>query len=363
MENTNNILEISHLEKSFGTHEVLKDIDFTVKKGDVISIIGASGSGKSTLLRCINLLENPTGGSILYHGEDITDPKMSVPAYREKVGMVFQNFNLFNNLTVLENCMIGPEKVAKKSKAEAEKLAMQFLEKVGMEQFINAKPRQLSGGQKQRAAVARALGPHVAEERCRVGALADDLYRRLISHPRIRASMGNPFQVDRLPGIVSVLIEGADSQELVLRLDAAGFAVSAGSACSSGSTAASHVLRAMGLTADEAAGSLRISFDDRRSRGLPMFSALCCRGIPAPWKGAEAHARQRARVPALRPFSRLGCRAVGPCGPIGRRPRGAGGGCRLRPRPNARPRRGGRGPGGERPPYAPSGLPEGARHL
>lgn len=157
MKNTNNILEISHLEKSFGTHEVLKDIDFTVKKGDVISIIGASGSGKSTMLRCINLLENPTGGSILYHGEDITDPKMSVPAYREKVGMVFQNFNLFNNLTVLENCMIGPEKVAKKSKAEAEKLAMQFLEKVGMEQFINAKPRQLSGGQKQRVAIARAL--------------------------------------------------------------------------------------------------------------------------------------------------------------------------------------------------------------
>ena len=157
MENTNNILEISHLEKRFGTHEVLKDIDFTVKKGDVISIIGASGSGKSTMLRCINLLENPTGGSILYHGEDITDPKMSVPAYREKVGMVFQNFNLFNNLTVLENCMIGPEKVAKKSKAEAEKLAMQFLEKVGMEQFIKAKPRQLSGGQKQRVAIARAL--------------------------------------------------------------------------------------------------------------------------------------------------------------------------------------------------------------
>ena len=157
MENTNNILEISHLEKRFGTHEVLKDIDFTVKKGDVISIIGASGSGKSTMLRCINLLENPAGGSILYHGEGITDPKMSVPAYREKVGMVFQNFNLFNNLTVLENCMIGPEKVAKKSKAEAEKLAMQFLEKVGMEQFINAKPRQLSGGQKQRVAIARAL--------------------------------------------------------------------------------------------------------------------------------------------------------------------------------------------------------------
>ena len=157
MENTTNILEVSHLMKSFGSHEVLKDIDFTVKKGDVISIIGASGSGKSTMLRCINLLENPTGGSILYHGEDITDPKMSVPAYREKVGMVFQSFNLFNNLTVLENCMIGPEKVAKKEKAVARELAMQFLEKVGMEQFINAKPRQLSGGQKQRVAIARAL--------------------------------------------------------------------------------------------------------------------------------------------------------------------------------------------------------------
>ena len=148
MDHANNILEISHLVKSFGSHEVLKDIDFSVKKGDVISIIGASGSGKSTMLRCINLLETPTGGSIYYHGEDITDPKMSVPSYREKVGMVFQSFNLFNNLTVLENCMI---------KETARNLAMQFLEKVGMEQFINAKPRQLSGGQKQRVAIARAL--------------------------------------------------------------------------------------------------------------------------------------------------------------------------------------------------------------
>lgn len=157
MNQTNNILEVSHLVKSFGSHEVLKDIDFSVKKGDVISIIGASGSGKSTMLRCINLLETPTGGSIYYHGEDITDPKMSVPSYREKVGMVFQSFNLFNNLTVLENCMIGPEKVAKKDKETARNLAMQFLEKVGMEQFINAKPRQLSGGQKQRVAIARAM--------------------------------------------------------------------------------------------------------------------------------------------------------------------------------------------------------------
>ena len=156
MEN-NNILRISHLVKSFGSHEVLKDIDFTVKKGDVISIIGASGSGKSTMLRCINLLEIPTGGNIYYHGEDITNPKMSVSVYREKVGMVFQNFNLFNNLTVLENCMIGPEKVAKKDKNTAKELALKFLEKVDMGQFINAKPRQLSGGQKQRVAIARAL--------------------------------------------------------------------------------------------------------------------------------------------------------------------------------------------------------------
>lgn len=157
MNQQENILEVSHLVKSFGSHEVLKDIDFTVKKGDVISIIGASGSGKSTMLRCINLLETPTGGSIFYHGKDITDPKMSVPEYREKVGMVFQSFNLFNNLTVLENCMIGPEKVAGKKKEQAKELAMHFLNKVGMDQYINAKPKQLSGGQKQRVAIARAL--------------------------------------------------------------------------------------------------------------------------------------------------------------------------------------------------------------
>ncbi len=152
-----NILKVSHLMKSFGNHEVLTDIDFTVNKQDVISVIGASGSGKSTLLRCINLLEYPTGGSILYHGEDITNPKLSLAAYREKVGMVFQNFNLFLNLSVLDNCMIGQEKVAKKDKNTARELAMHFLEKVGMEQFINAKPRQLSGGQMQRVAIARAL--------------------------------------------------------------------------------------------------------------------------------------------------------------------------------------------------------------
>ena len=154
---TEKVLQISHLEKSFGTHEVLRDIDFTVNKGEAISIIGPSGSGKSTLLRCVNLLETPTGGNIYYHGKDITDAKMNIPSYRVHVGMVFQNFNLFANMTVLENCMTGPVTVAKKSKKEAGDLAIKFLKKVGMEQYINAKPRQLSGGQKQRVAIARAL--------------------------------------------------------------------------------------------------------------------------------------------------------------------------------------------------------------
>ena len=151
------ILEVSHLEKSFGSHDVLRDISFQVAKGDVVSVIGASGSGKSTMLRCVNLLETPTGGSILYHGEDITDPKINVPAYRSKVGMVFQSFNLFNNMTVLENCMVGQIKVAGRKKEEAEEKAMAYLKKVGMDAYINAKPRQLSGGQKQRVAIARAL--------------------------------------------------------------------------------------------------------------------------------------------------------------------------------------------------------------
>ena len=152
-----NILEIHHLSKTFGKNVVLRDIDFSVKPKDVTCIIGASGSGKSTLLRCVNLLETPTSGQILYHGADITDRKMNAPAYRAKVGMVFQNFNLFSNMTVLDNCMVGQVKVLKKDKAEARKNAMMFLEKVDMAPYINAKPRQLSGGQKQRVAIARAL--------------------------------------------------------------------------------------------------------------------------------------------------------------------------------------------------------------
>ena len=151
------ILQVNHLSKSFGSHEVLRDIDFTVKKGDVTSIIGASGSGKSTLLRCINLLEIPTSGEILYHGENVVRRGFNAPAYRSHVGMVFQSFNLFNNMTVLENCIVGQVKVLKKSREEAQQHAMDYLEKVGMAPYINAKPRQISGGQKQRVAIARAL--------------------------------------------------------------------------------------------------------------------------------------------------------------------------------------------------------------
>lgn len=150
------IIEIRHLGKNFGEHEVLKDIDFDVYKGDVTCIIGSSGSGKSTLLRCINLFETPTAGEIYYHGEDITKTK-SAPKYREKVTMVFQSFNLFNNMSVLSNCTIGPRKVLKMKKAEANEIALKYLELVGMSAYVNAKPKQLSGGQKQRVAIARAL--------------------------------------------------------------------------------------------------------------------------------------------------------------------------------------------------------------
>ena len=151
------ILQVKHLSKTFGKHEVLRDIDFSVNSGDVTSIIGASGSGKSTLLRCINLLETPSSGEILYHGANIDKIKGGASAYRSHVGMVFQSFNLFNNMTVLKNCMIGQTKVLGKSRAEARETAMKYLEKVGMEPYINAKPSQLSGGQKQRVAIARAL--------------------------------------------------------------------------------------------------------------------------------------------------------------------------------------------------------------
>jgi len=151
------IIDIQHLSKTFGTHEVLKDINFSVNKGEVVCIIGSSGSGKSTLLRCVNLLEKPSGGKIIYKGKNILDDMHDVRAYRTKLGMVFQQFNLFNNHDVLGNCMVGQIKVLKRSKEEAKEVAMKYLQVVGMERFINAKPRQLSGGQKQRVAIARAL--------------------------------------------------------------------------------------------------------------------------------------------------------------------------------------------------------------
>ena len=151
------ILEVQHLSKSFGNHEVLRDIDFFVHKGDVTCIIGASGSGKSTLLRCINLLETPSSGQILHHGSSILGKQVNQSAYRAKVGMVFQSFNLFENMSVLKNCMVGMEKVLRLPKEEARQRALLYLEKVGMAPYISAKPRQLSGGQKQRVAIARAL--------------------------------------------------------------------------------------------------------------------------------------------------------------------------------------------------------------
>lgn len=153
----NEILEVRHLSKSFGKNEVLRDIDFTVSKGDVTSIIGASGSGKSTLLRCINLLETPTSGDVLFHGESVISGRVNASAYRSKVGMVFQSFNLFNNMTVLDNCTAGLRYVLHQDKETAKKTALENLEKVGMAPYIHAKPRQLSGGQKQRVAIARAL--------------------------------------------------------------------------------------------------------------------------------------------------------------------------------------------------------------
>ncbi len=153
----NNIIKISKLCKSFGEMKVLNGIDFTINKGDVSCIIGPSGSGKSTFLRCINLLETPSSGQILYKGENVLKDNYDVDMYRSKVGMVFQQFNLFNNLSVLENCTVGQIKVLKRRHTEAKNNAIKFLERVQMSKFIDAKPRQLSGGQKQRVAIARAL--------------------------------------------------------------------------------------------------------------------------------------------------------------------------------------------------------------
>ena len=151
------VFEITGLIKDFGSNKVLKGIDLTVDKGEVVSIIGASGSGKSTFLRCLNLLEEPTGGKIYFHGKSITAKDVNVNQYRTKVGMVFQQFNLYNNMSVLKNCMIGQQTVLKRSKQQAKEIALKYLQKVGMAEYRDAKPRQLSGGQKQRVAIARSL--------------------------------------------------------------------------------------------------------------------------------------------------------------------------------------------------------------
>ena len=151
------ILRLEHLEKTFGTHQVLRDISFSVNKGDVISIIGSSGSGKSTMLRCVNLLEEPTGGKIVFEGKDIAGKELNLWQYRARVGMVFQQFNLFNNMNALENCVCPQLTVLHRKREEAEKIARDYLERVGMSAYCNARPAQLSGGQKQRVAIARTL--------------------------------------------------------------------------------------------------------------------------------------------------------------------------------------------------------------
>ena len=152
-----NIIKVEELSKSFGQHEVLRKIDFSVDKGEVICIVGSSGSGKSTLLRCINRLERQTSGRILYHGEEVRDVQKEINRYRSRVGMVFQSFNLFNHMTVLDNCTCCTRKVLRLPKEEAFERAITHLKKVGMAPYIHAKPAQLSGGQKQRVAIARAL--------------------------------------------------------------------------------------------------------------------------------------------------------------------------------------------------------------
>ena len=151
------VIEVTALRKCFGANEVLKDIHFLARHGEVVCIIGSSGSGKSTLLRCVNLLETPTSGTITFHGRDIQEAGFPLREYHARVGMVFQQFNLFNNMTVLKNCVAGQRKVLGRSQSESEKIALNYLTMVGMDRYRDAKPSQISGGQKQRVAIARAL--------------------------------------------------------------------------------------------------------------------------------------------------------------------------------------------------------------
>ena len=193
----NTVIEINHLNKSFGENEVLKDINFSVKKGEVVCLIGSSGSGKSTLLRCINLLEKPSGGEILFNGENILNDKHEIEKYRTNLGMVFQQFNLFNNLNVLSNCTVGQQKVLGRSKEEAKEKALKFLEVVGMAKYQNAKPSQLSGGQKQRVAIARALSmdPKVMLFDEPTSALDPEMVGEVLKVMRMLADQGNTMLI------------------------------------------------------------------------------------------------------------------------------------------------------------------------
>lgn len=154
------MIDVINLEKSFGDNKVLRGVDITINKGDIVCVLGPSGSGKSTFLRCLNCMEDPTGGQIIFDGVDIADMSVDINIHRRKMGMVFQQFNLFNNMNVLENCVCPQVTVLKKSRADAEKTAREYLAKVGMDSYINARPKQLSGGQKQRVAIARSLSMH-----------------------------------------------------------------------------------------------------------------------------------------------------------------------------------------------------------
>ncbi|MEG0473725.1 MAG: amino acid ABC transporter ATP-binding protein [Solibacillus sp.] len=191
------IIDIQHLNKSFGKNEVLKDVNFSVNKGEVVCLIGSSGSGKSTLLRCVNLLEKPSGGEIIYKGENILKDLKSVETYRTHLGMVFQQFNLFNNLDVLTNCTVGQVKVLKRSKEEAKEKALKYLDIVGMAKYKNAKPRQLSGGQKQRVAIARALAmdPDVMLFDEPTSALDPEMVGEVLKVMRMLASQGNTMLI------------------------------------------------------------------------------------------------------------------------------------------------------------------------
>ncbi|MER2107247.1 MAG: amino acid ABC transporter ATP-binding protein [Solibacillus sp.] len=192
-----NIIEIKHLSKSFGNHEVLRDVNFNVQKGEVVCLIGSSGSGKSTLLRCVNLLERPSGGDIIYKGDNILADSHDIEKYRTHLGMVFQQFNLFNNLDVLSNCTVGQIKVLKRSKEEAREKALKYLEVVGMAKYQNAKPRQLSGGQKQRVAIARALAmdPDVMLFDEPTSALDPEMVGEVLKIMRMLADQGNTMLI------------------------------------------------------------------------------------------------------------------------------------------------------------------------